>query len=102
MPNLTSKVGCRVRVEGYECEGTLRFFGPHKFKPGHRCGVELDEPVGKNNGTVDGFAYFACRPGYGLLVGLEGRGRRWMTLTRWFDADISREDHGAGRSGTRA
>lgn len=32
------------------------------------AGVVLDEPVGKNNGTVKGEAYFACEPKHGLLV----------------------------------
>ena len=45
-------VGKRVKIEGYSCQGILRFFGPHNSKPGLRCGVELDEPAGKNNGTV--------------------------------------------------
>ena len=37
-------------------------------KPGYRCGVELDKPVGKNNGTVNGEYYFTCEPNHGLLV----------------------------------
>ena len=28
-------MGRRVNVKGYECEGVLRFFGPHKTKPGY-------------------------------------------------------------------
>lgn len=39
-------------VDGYASHGTLRFFGQHETKKGMRCGVELDEPEGMNNGTV--------------------------------------------------
>lgn len=46
-------IGRRVSVKGYECSGILRYVGPHVSKPGLRCGVELDEAVGKNNGTIN-------------------------------------------------
>eukprot|EP00050_Salpingoeca_kvevrii_P021077 m.106063 g.106063 ORF g.106063 m.106063 type:complete len:462 (-) comp9166_c0_seq1:956-2341(-) len=59
-------IGARVFVRGYG-EGVLRFYGPHKQSPGQRCGVELDEPVGKNNGTVRGHEYFRCDPKHGIL-----------------------------------
>jgi hypothetical protein len=45
-------VGRRVTVEGYDVPGTLRYYGQHAVKGGLRCGVELDEAMGKNNGTV--------------------------------------------------
>ena len=61
-------VGARVTVEGYSCEGTIRFVGVHHVKGIERCGVELDDPVGKNNGTVSGHAYFACAEKHGVLV----------------------------------
>ncbi len=38
------------------------------FAPGKWVGVELDEPKGKNNGTVLGKAYFSCRDNHGLFV----------------------------------
>jgi hypothetical protein len=46
-------VGERVFVKGY-CEGTIRFIGDHKSDEtkGVRVLVELDEPLGKNNGIV--------------------------------------------------
>ena len=61
------RVGERVRVDGYDCDGTLQFFGPHKSQPGSRCGVELDEPIGKNSGKVKGHRYFPCAKKCGLL-----------------------------------
>jgi serine/threonine protein kinase len=52
-PVSPADVGKRVTVQGYSCEGVLRFYGDHKRKLSKRCGVELDAPQGKNNGTVD-------------------------------------------------
>ena len=48
--------GQRARVEGYRGLGWVVFVGPdahHSSWP--RCGVELDEAVGNNNGTVNGY-----------------------------------------------
>jgi hypothetical protein len=45
-------IGRRVRVEGYTPLGTLMYYGAHASKSGLRCGVELDEPVGRNDGTI--------------------------------------------------
>eukprot|EP00043_Microstomoeca_roanoka_P011985 m.113350 g.113350 ORF g.113350 m.113350 type:complete len:2370 (-) comp15356_c3_seq2:346-7455(-) len=60
-------VGKRVKVQGYSCPGTLRFFGKHHENGALRCGVELDEPEGKNNGTVGGHVYFSCQVNHGVL-----------------------------------
>ena len=62
-----SMIGQRVVVKGFG-PGILRFYGPHAYKPGYRCGVQLDEPKGLNNGTVQGYVYFECKDGYGVLV----------------------------------
>lgn len=37
--------------------GILQYCGETKFAPGNWCGVQLDEPTGKNDGTVDGVQY---------------------------------------------
>ena len=63
----SSDVGRRVRVEGYTCIGVLRYVGPHKVSGKPRCGVELDLPLGKNNGTVAGHTYFSCKDKHGVL-----------------------------------
>ena len=63
----TVRVGCRCTVRGYECKGTVRFVGEHHQTGKPRVGVELDDPVGKHNGTVAGTEYFTCEPGHGVL-----------------------------------
>jgi len=60
-------VGDRVDVKG-KGAGTVRFAGPHHVEGTPRLGVELDDPTGKNNGTVTGHRYFLCAPGHGALV----------------------------------
>lgn len=50
-------------------KGEVRFIGPTDFSPeGIWVGVELDEPLGKNDGTVAGISYFSCEPNHGLFA----------------------------------
>ena len=44
---------------------TVRFAGNHAVDNKPRYGVELDEPIGKNNGTIKGFTYFKCAAKHG-------------------------------------
>ncbi|CAN0050243.1 unnamed protein product [Lampetra planeri] len=60
-------VGERVFVNGAKA-GTLRFLGPTQFAPGRWAGIELEEPVGKNDGSVAGVRYFQCRPLHGVFT----------------------------------
>ncbi|XP_017116714.1 restin homolog isoform X16 [Drosophila elegans] len=63
-------VGDRVIVSsGFGSRpGILRYLGETQFAPGNWCGVELDEPSGKNDGAVDDIRYFECKPKYGVFV----------------------------------
>ncbi|KAF7721130.1 hypothetical protein EC973_005377 [Apophysomyces ossiformis] len=60
-------VGTRVLVHG-ENTGTVRFFGTTSFQTGKWVGIELDEPVGKNSGVVQGKRYFDCPTNHGMFV----------------------------------
>ena len=47
--------GKHVYIDGISSAGVVRFVGSSHTKSGDRvCGVELDEPTGKHNGTDDG------------------------------------------------
>ncbi|KAI8434781.1 hypothetical protein MSG28_003294 [Choristoneura fumiferana] len=48
--------------------GTLKYVGVTEFAPGVWAGVELDDPLGKNDGSVDGKRYFECAPRFGLFA----------------------------------
>lgn len=60
-------IGDRV-VVGNAKIGTLRYCGPTQFSSGIWTGVELDEPIGKNDGSIDGVQYFICLPDYGIFA----------------------------------
>ncbi|XP_035216530.1 CAP-Gly domain-containing linker protein 2-like isoform X1 [Stegodyphus dumicola] len=62
--------GDRVQVTstyGPTKTGVLRYLGQTDFASGEWAGIELDEPLGKNDGTVAGKRYFRCSPNYGLF-----------------------------------
>ncbi|OCH96305.1 hypothetical protein OBBRIDRAFT_787380 [Obba rivulosa] len=72
VPHIDIPVGARCEVESTEEDfhkrGTVKFVGPTKFAKGVWVGVEYDEPIGKNDGSVQGERYFTCLPSHGVFV----------------------------------
>jgi len=63
------KLGDCVWVSGIK-RGVIAFIGETQFAPGVWAGVLLDEPIGKNDGSVCGVRYFACTPQHGIFAKL--------------------------------
>lgn len=59
-------IGTRVVIAGRK--GTVRFLGEAKFAAGIWVGVDLDDAVGKNDGSVHGTSYFKCQQDHGIFV----------------------------------
>ncbi|XP_045530157.1 dynactin subunit 1 isoform X5 [Pieris brassicae] len=62
------KLGQRVLVTGKNVKGAIAYVGCPTFSTGNWVGIILDEPKGKNNGTVRGHAYFQCDENFGMFV----------------------------------
>lgn len=61
------RVGERVWVNGNK-PGFIQFLGETQFAPGQWAGIVLDEPIGKNDGSVAGVRYFQCEPLRGIFT----------------------------------
>mmetsp|Transcript_14169 Transcript_14169/g.37429 ORF Transcript_14169/g.37429 Transcript_14169/m.37429 type:complete len:116 (-) Transcript_14169:344-691(-) len=60
------KVGDRCQINPGGKRGVVAFVGKiPAIAPGWWVGVQYDEPVGKNDGTVKGSRLFECPPNYG-------------------------------------
>lgn len=60
-------VGERVWVNGNK-PGYVQFIGGTQFAPGQWAGIVLDEPIGKNDGSVTGVRYFQCEDLRGIFT----------------------------------
>ncbi|VDM63504.1 unnamed protein product [Angiostrongylus costaricensis] len=60
-------IGDRVVVSGGK-HGSVRFIGETEFAQGIWAGIELEQPLGKNDGSIQGKRYFTCKPPYGVFV----------------------------------
>eukprot|EP00058_Branchiostoma_floridae_P026018 XP_002611508.1 hypothetical protein BRAFLDRAFT_63857 [Branchiostoma floridae] len=61
------ELGNRVTIGGAKC-GVLSYVGTVHFSQGEWCGIELDEPIGNHDGTVQGVRYFECGDKYGIFA----------------------------------
>ncbi|CAE7074893.1 unnamed protein product [Rhizoctonia solani] len=73
-PEVKPGARCKIEIEGEDVDikrGVVRFVGPTKFGKegaGDWVGIEYDEPVGKNDGSVQGERYFTCPDKHGAFV----------------------------------
>lgn len=58
----TLQISTRVEVIGKGVQGEVAFIGSTEFASGKWVGIILDDPKGKNNGTVLGKSYFQVKP----------------------------------------
>ncbi|KAJ1351272.1 hypothetical protein KIN20_007253 [Parelaphostrongylus tenuis] len=65
--SMSFEIGTRVETEKMG-KGRVAFCGEVQFSDGEWVGVVLDEPRGKNNGSVQGVQYFACEPNHGVFI----------------------------------
>jgi tubulin-folding cofactor B len=62
-------VGKRCQIRVGERRGTVAWTGElQNHETGYWVGIELDEPTGKNDGTINGVRYFTTNPNYGAFV----------------------------------
>ena len=80
-------IGQRVWVGGAK-PGVISFIGETQFAPGDWAGVTLDEPNGKNDGSVGGVRYFQCEPRKGVFSRLTR-----LSMVPLIDDYYDREQH---------
>ncbi|XP_061388219.1 tubulin-folding cofactor B-like [Musca vetustissima] len=79
---------CQVTLKGCPTRrGTVMYNGPLEGKTGVFIGVKYDEPLGKNDGSVQGKRYFTCPPNYGGFVS-----PLWVEVGDFPEEDFNLED----------
>ncbi|TFY71856.1 hypothetical protein EVG20_g1162 [Dentipellis fragilis] len=64
----SAEIPLNALVEVPVGRGIVRFCGTTSFAQGKWVGIELSEPKGKNDGSVQGVQYFTCRANFGMFV----------------------------------
>ena len=60
--NLSNDSLCHAAI------GIVRFVGTVSFTSGYWIGVELDDAIGSNDGSINGVRYFDCRAKHGVFA----------------------------------
>ena len=76
MSNLAAKLkkGTKVKIttkgQFNGQVGIVKYIGPiqEKKTEGDYVGLELEKPIGKNNGTHNGKVYFTTKPNHGIFL----------------------------------
>lgn len=70
MPGIKTNSRCRLLPESDARRGTVKYIGTVSEIPGLGAwiGIALDEPTGKNNGSIKGATYFECPTNCGVFV----------------------------------
>eukprot|EP00927_Polykrikos_kofoidii_P054110 TRINITY_DN48588_c0_g1_i1.p1 TRINITY_DN48588_c0_g1~~TRINITY_DN48588_c0_g1_i1.p1 ORF type:complete len:813 (+),score=166.73 TRINITY_DN48588_c0_g1_i1:130-2568(+) len=79
-----SGTGVYVRIDNRHVAGTVRYVGALDLAAGQWFGVELEEPFGKNDGSVRGRCYFTCRQNHGIFVRRSG-----IIVSNEIDANVA-------------
>lgn len=62
------RISDRIKINKGKLCVIIRYIGKVTNKEGLWVGLELEDPKGTNNGTVNGETYFVCKPNHGMFI----------------------------------
>uniref|UniRef100_S4RKU3 CAP-Gly domain containing linker protein family member 4 n=1 Tax=Petromyzon marinus TaxID=7757 RepID=S4RKU3_PETMA len=86
------ELGERLLVSGQRA-GVLRFQGTTHFAPGHWYGIELEQPSGRNDGSVAGVRYFQCPAKHGVFAPPSRVQRLTVSMESLLDLPTGKASH---------
>ncbi|KAG2381295.1 hypothetical protein C9374_006284 [Naegleria lovaniensis] len=58
----------RCELNESKMRGQVKFVGKVQFAKGYWVGIQLDEPMGTNDGSTNNKRYFTCPPKHGIFI----------------------------------
>ncbi|KAF0976231.1 hypothetical protein FDP41_004906 [Naegleria fowleri] len=58
----------RCELNDSKLRGQVKFVGKVQFAKGYWVGIQLDEPMGTNDGSANNKRYFTCPPKHGIFI----------------------------------